>query len=157
MVSFAQPESVHYQRRNPVDSNTHTSGFSGGSPASYCFPLLSAQALVQCAPVHLLKSAPLLKAPAVTQPHWPGIRAKPPWPWLRHREARLRPERKREGEIILFWAGPAEGTAVLTRRGHPWSVHWAMRWAWYTCLLSMADSLTLNGINPQRTSLFRRD
>ncbi len=126
-VSFSQTESetVSFRsaRKCSLPEESSSLKHTHISSASYCFPLTVSSS---AGPVR--SSAPTEICPSVTQPLWPGIRAKPPWPWLSRREARLWPERKREGEIILFWAGPAEGTVVLTRRGHPWSVHWAMRW-----------------------------
>lgn len=156
-VRFAQPESVHYQKRNPVDSNTHTSGFSGGSPASYCFPLTvssSTGPVRSSAPTEICPSsqsacghpATLTRDQgqatlAMTQP--PGGQT------LAWKKAR-----RRDYPILGRSDG---GYGGIDQEGPPMEHPLSHEMVWYTCLLSMADSLTLNGINPQWTSLFRRD
>ncbi len=45
------------------------------------------------------------------------------------------------------------GYGGIDQEGPPMERPLSHEMAWYTCLLSMADSLTLNGINPHRTSL----
>lgn len=71
-MSFAQPESVHYQRRNPVDSNTHT---HQASPVAVLLPIVFLycqlkrwSSALQCTYWNLPLFSKRLRSPSHTDP-----------------------------------------------------------------------------------------
>lgn len=138
--------------------------FSGGNPPAYCFPLTVSS---RTAPVRFIAptetcpwSPTLSPSLLVTQPlshdmTWDQVQAAlavtqaPGGQTLAWKEAR------RRDYPILGRSGREYGS--IDQEGPPMETPLRHEMVRYTCLLSMADSLTLSGINPHRTSLFVRD